>query len=448
MRDINKTIVIVGAGFTGLVSGFQLAQMGWKVTIVEKSKFVGGLASNFMFEDGVELERFYHHWFNHDEHIMKLISDLGLSRNVVWSDSKTGMYLNGRTWKLSSPVDLLKFRELPFWSRVRLGVVTLLIRSIRNWKKIESKSIEEWLRPLVGDRAYDTVWNPLIVAKFSTFASEISAVWMWKKLALRGSTRGVKGAEQLGYFKGGFGKLSEEISSRILELGGEIVLDDEVLRVNVDQNNSQIISSITTSGGRDFHANHFLFTNSFREISRLFKDSAPRDWSAKLDRVNYLGNICLVLRLRESLSGTYWLNVNDPGFPFVGVIEHTNLDSPTSFEGSHIAYLSRYIDTNNNEWVMSETEYFDYAIPYLKKMFPTFSEQSVIDYKVWKSEFAQPVTERNYSAYVPGHETPFINVSVYTMAQIYPEDRGTNYAVREGVLAAKSIDLGPAAYEK
>jgi hypothetical protein len=63
----------------------------------------------------------------------------------------------------------------------------------------------------------------------------------------------------------------------------------------------------------------------------------------------------------------------------------------------------------------------------------------VLEHRVWRAEFAQPVTERNYSQYVPGRETPFVNASISTMAQIYPEDRGTNYAIREGLEVAEHI---------
>ena len=46
----------------------------------------------------------------------------------------------------------------------------------------------------------------------------------------------------------------------------------------------------------------------------------------RLRRIRFLANVCIVLELDRSLSDTYWLNVNDPGFPFVGVIEHTNFE--------------------------------------------------------------------------------------------------------------------------
>lgn len=68
-------------------------------------------------------------------------------------------------------------------------------------------------------------------------------------------------------------------------------------------------------------------------------------------------------------------------------------------------------------------------------MFPAMEASWIVEYAVWRSEHAQPVTERDYSQYVPAQQTPFDNVLIATMAQIYTEDRGTNYAIREGCKA-------------
>jgi protoporphyrinogen oxidase len=169
----------------------------------------------------------------------------------------------------------------------------------------------------------------------------------------------------------------------------------------------------------------------------FFEAAADAHWIADLKRVKYLGNICLVLRLSHSLSETYWLNVNDPGFPFVGVIEHTNFDSPDSYNGTHVIYLSRYLAVEDSVWSYTDEEYFRFAMHYLKRMFPMLTW--VIDYKVWRFEYAQPITERKYSSYVPKNETLFENGFISTMAQIYPEDRGTNYAIREGRRVADKL---------
>jgi hypothetical protein len=69
-------------------------------------------------------------------------------------------------------------------------------------------------------------------------------------------------------------------------------------------------------------------------------------------------------------------------------------------------------------------------------MFPALQRSWIQDFRIWSAEYAQPVTERGYSSYVPGRNTPYANTWISTMAQIYPEDRGTNYAIREGQATA------------
>lgn len=428
-------VAIVGAGFTGLVTALDLAQAGKMVCVLEADDRPGGLAGTFRFSDGVEVEKFYHHWFNNDVHVPELVRDLGMDGDVLTHPSSTGMYLNGRIWKLSKPMDVLRFSALPLIDRIRLGLLVFQVQMISDWRKIEHLSIREWLEPLCGKTVYDVVWRPLIRSKFSVFEDDISAVWMWKKLVLRGGTRGKGGGEQLCYFRGGFGRLTEKLAQRVVELGGVIRYGTPVDGVETADN--RVVS--LRAGGERIEAREFLCTPSLTQIADVFEGAAPKDWVARLRRVRYLGNVCLILRLDRSLSGTYWMNVNDPGFPFVGVIEHTNFDSPENYRGSHIVYLSRYLSVEDPIWSYSDAEYLEFALPYLQTMFPYFDRSWIIDSAVWRSAYAQPVTEKHYSQYVPGRETPFDNVLISTMAQIYPEDRGTNYAIREAKDVSRTI---------
>nr|WP_247749273.1 NAD(P)/FAD-dependent oxidoreductase [Rhizobium sp. L245/93] len=428
-------VVIVGGGFTGLTAAYVLSKQGLKVRVIEADSEVGGLAGTFEFNDGVRLEKFYHHWFNNDVHVPELVKELGMEGDIVTLPSRTGMYFNGRMWKLSTPMDLMRFTALSFVDRIRLGLLVFQVRRVKDWKQIEHLSIREWLESLAGKRVYKVVWEPLIESKFSVYAEAVNAVWMWKKLVLRGSTRNDKGGEELAYFKGGFGRLADAMVMAIREAGGEVGVGEKVLGITAE--GGQLVSVQTRNG--DIEGKQFLFTPAFPIIADIFGENAPQEWRERLRRVRYLGNMCLVLRLKRSLSDTYWLNVNDPGFPFVGVIEHTNFDVPENYKGSHIAFLSRYLAVEDPVWSFSDEEYVDFALEHLKRMFPEMERSWVIEHRVWRSEYAQPVTERNYSSYVPGRETPFGNAFISTMAQIYPEDRGTNYAIREGRDIARHI---------
>ena len=430
-------VAIVGAGFTGLSAALDLARAGQRVLVLDGDSGPGGLAGTFQFRDGVTIEKFYHHWFDNDRYVPQLVRELGLEGEIQIMPSKTGMYFNGRHWRLSTPLDLLRFKPLSLIDRIRLGLLVLRVRSVKDWRAIEHLTIREWLEPLCGKNVYRVVWQPLIDNKFGVFADAINAVWMWKKLVLRGSTRDAKGGEQLAYFKGGFGRLAQAMADEITRLGGRVQYGAPVSALGLSSDGQQVQSVQTVQGS--YTAREFLFTPALPIIADIFQGSAKADWLASLRRVKYLANACLVLQLDRSLSDTYWLNVNDPGFPFVGVIEHTNFDSPANYDGKHIVFLSRYLAKEDPLWAMDDAAYLDFALSHLQRMFPAMQRDWIRDYQIWRADYAQPVTERNYSSYVPAAETPFANARISTMAQIYPEDRGTNYAIREGRAAAQAL---------
>jgi protoporphyrinogen oxidase len=430
---LKKTINIVGGGFTGLTMGYYLAKAGWVVNIFEKDAEVGGLAGSFKVE-GENLEKFYHHWFTNDLHIMDLIKELNCEDHIIIRPTRTGMYYSNNFFKLSSPLDLLKFKPLNLINRIRLGFVVLAVRTVKDWMKLERITAKDWLTKICGKQGYTVVWEPLLKGKFGRYAESVSAVWFWNKLKLRGGSRGEKGKENLAYYKGGFASLADSMMKEIHNMGGMVHVNRAVVAVTNDE--------IKTADGEVFKADKTVLTIPLPLISNLLKEAVDTSYIDQLNKIQYIGNVCLTLELKQSLSEIYWLNVNDPGFPFVGVIEHTNFESKETYKGRHIVYLSKYLPTDETLYNMKEKEFFDYAMPYIKKMFPLFTEDWVLDYHVWKEAYSQPLVTLHYSKLIPGFTTPLPNVLINTMAQIYPEDRGTNYAVREGKLMAQKLIKG------
>ena len=71
-------------------------------------------------------------------------------------------------------------------------------------------------------------------------------------------------------------------------------------------------------------------------------------------------------------------------------------------------------------------------------MFPDLRDEAVLAAHVWRAQYAQPVVERGYRRLLPDTRTPVTNLFLATMAQIYPQDRGTNYAIRQGREVARA----------
>ena len=427
MNSTHKTqVTIVGGGFTGLTAAYELAKTGISVTVLEAESEIAGLAAAFNV-GGEKLDRFYHHWFTNDKEVMQLIDELGLNDRVEINPTNTGVYYANNFFKLSTPWDLLNFTPLSFFDRIRLGLLALRARRVKDWMVLEDKTAHEWLRELGGDNVYRIVWEPLLKGKFGPYAEQVSAVWFWNKLKLRGGSRGKSGEERLAYFKGGFVGLADALAQRIIDLGGRIETNAPVSVISpVDG-----VWQTTTSQGI-ITSDRVIVTTALPLIADMVRDWASEDYVKSLNRIQYIGNVCLVLELDRPLSKTYWLNVNDPNFPFVGVIEHTNFERPETYGGNHIVYLSKYLPHTDLMYSMSADELLDYALPYLQKMFPKMERNWIRRHHLWRARWSQPVVEKNYSKLIPSEDGPKDGFHICSMAQIYPEDRGTNYAIREG----------------
>lgn len=426
-------VVVVGAGFTGLSAAHALAKTGLRVAVIEADASLGGLAGAFEVA-GNPLDKFYHHWFTSDTHVMDLIREVGLAQDIMLNPTNTGIYYANNFFKLSTPWDLLRFTPLSLFDRIRLGLLTLRARRVTDWQALESLTAQEWLLKLGGKRVYDVVWRPLLLGKFGPYAESVSAVWFWNKLKLRGGSRGKDGVEQLAYLHGGFIRLADALAERIRHLGGKITLSQPVQTITRSEHGWQV-----TSADQQWQGRRVLVTTALPLAADFIADWADTALLHKLRGIDYLGNTCLVLELSRPLSGTYWLNINDPSFPFVGVIEHTNFEDAAHYGGHHIVYLSKYLPHTDPLYAYDADTMLAYALPYLRRMFPDLDASWILKHHLWKARWSQPVVIKHYNQLIPDSREVGDGFYLASMAQIYPEDRGTNYAVREGLAIADAI---------
>ena len=421
-------VAVVGAGFGGLAAAYELSKAGSNVTVLERDNSLGGLAATFN-AGGQDLEKFYHHWLGTDKEIFDLIREIGFGHKLTFKSSKVGIYYAAKTFKFSSPLDLLKFEPLPFLSRLRFGVSILYSWTLKNTKYLETVTAEEWLVKVAGAKSYETVWRPLLIGKFGEdFYREVAAIWIWNKLIQRGKSRDKRAKEFLGYYQGGFSEFIRDLTKEIKDRGAEVELNANVTRIREGLGSS--VDLLVNGRWRGF--DKVIYTGHVPELVSMYKASGFIKQANDLNCIKYLANVCLILETTASLSDTYWLNVNDLSFPFVGIIEHTNFEGKDKYDGKHLIYLSKYVPSSHPLYAMTRDEMTDFAIPHIKRLFPEFQASSISNSFLWKADFAQPLITKNYSSFIPSVETDIPNFFLSTMAQVYPQDRGTNYAVKLG----------------
>jgi protoporphyrinogen oxidase len=338
-------VAVVGGGYAGLAAAERLVARGAVPTVFERSGRLGGLAMTLSV-GGDEIEKYYHHWFTSDRDVLGLVHDLDLADRLRWISPVMGIFCRGEIHRFTSPIDLLRFKPFSWRAKLRFGAVTLFLQRYPRRQTFEGVSAASWLRRVAGREVYETVWGPLLRAKFGRRAPDVSMAWIWSKMRLRGRSRTQDGTEEaLGYLEGGFGVLTRRLAAEIERRGGFVRTTERVERISPRPGGG---FDVRTPRGVE-HFDAVISTVAPPILARLAPD-LPADYRGRLEAIDHFAILCTLLVLRERISPIYWMNVSDPEVPFGGLIEHTNFVSPKRYGGRHLAYVSHYVDPEDDVW--------------------------------------------------------------------------------------------------
>jgi protoporphyrinogen oxidase len=430
MTPKKLSTAIIGAGIGGLSAAYDLARAGRDVTIYEAADNVGGLAAGFKEPHwDWSVERFYHHWFASDEHILGLIEELGWSDKVLFPRPVTVMYYNGKFYPFDSISAALMYPGLGWGiNKIRFGLVGLYLRLSSNWQSLEKTTVDAWMRKWAGEKVYESMWEPMMIGKFGEeYAKVVNMAWFWARLHAR-TTR-------LGTFEGGFQAFADQFAERLREMGVSILLKTPVESIHSVEKG--VTLSISETGKQTF--NQVLVTTSPGLLAHL-APGLPDTYLKGLFSLKSMGAVVMVLSLEHQLSreGYYWFNIpKSAGFPFLSLVEHTNFLPPEHFGGDHILYVGDYLSQNHEYFDLTKEELLTRFLPHLPKFNPDFSPEWVKKTWVFRTKYAQPVPLINHSQNIPDIRTPLSGLYFASMSQVYPWDRGTNFAVEIGRRAAE-----------
>ncbi|MCC7447491.1 MAG: NAD(P)/FAD-dependent oxidoreductase [Anaerolineae bacterium] len=428
-------IGIIGAGAAGMSAAYDLLKAGHSVTIFEGGSRVGGLAAGFRDEGwDWELEKFYHHWFQSDADILGLIDELGWTDKVLFPRPKTSMWSKGKAYLFDNPLSMLLFPNLPLIPKIRFGLVGLYLRLTNNWQPMERYTAEAWLIKYMGQTAYEALWRPMLIGKFGDLYRDVTMAWFWARI----HTRTVK----LGTFEGGFQRFLDMFAERLQHMGATLCLNTPVQNIRGDGNTLKITAGEQTS---DFDV--VINTTSPAAMLKLAPDLSSA-YADQLRSLKNMGAVVVVLALKHQLltDNTYWLNLpaNSPDkskseFPFLALVEHTNYMDRRHYGGDHLVYCGDYVPMDHEYFKLSDDALAERFIEALRTFNPAFTPDWIRKRWVFRAPYAQPIPFVNHSRNIPDTRTPIPGLYFASMSQIYPWDRGTNYAVGLGRRVAAQV---------
>ena len=427
-------IAVVGAGLAGLTAAYRLTQSGHRVRVFERYPRPGGLA-RILEVGGEPLEAFYHHLFTSDRACVALAEELGVGDLIEWLPSRMGIWTEGRLWDFGTPMSLLRFRPLGPVDKLRFVLATLRLQATARYQQFENVTAAEWIRRTQGERVWRAVWGPLFYQKFADRAEQVAMVWLWGKLRLRGRSRSESGmGERLGYMRGSFARLVTALEDRITAAGGEFLLSEPVRRIERADDRFQVVKR-----GSALPADQVVVAAPVPDHIEIAGHLVAEGELRRLQGLQATSAICTVLEMSHSLTPFYWLNIADPEMPFGGLIEHTNYIPRERYGGRHILYISNYLFPDHPLYRATKDDVLRSYLPALRRVNPAFDRSWILANHHVRADYAQPVVTVGYREQIPAMRSSVPGLYLCCMAQIFPEDRGMNYAIAYGDRVARLI---------
>jgi protoporphyrinogen oxidase len=442
-------IAVVGAGMTGLVAAYRLGTERHEVVVFERWPGLGGQAATMDAGGGVTIERYYHHLFTSDRHIAELCREIGISDELAVWPSTVGMFAEGELHPFTTPMDLLRYKPMSPLARVRMGAaVVLLQKRLNDVRPLESLTAKEWVERWMGKQAWTKIWGPLLRGKFGDQADQISMSWLWAKLRNRRQASGEEARQELlVYPRNSFESIFLRLRESIEQQGGEVRIDCPAARLTRDGDGFLVWAGAPGSFRRGHDPRSFeargeperfdavIATVPSDIFEQLLGEELRADvgeaYLAKARGIEYHAALCLVLELDRTFHPFYWTNVVDEDLRFIGLIEHTNLVGADHYGGRHFLYVANYLPHGHELLDLDLDGLLSVYEPGLRKVNPAFSRGWIRESWLFREPAGQPVVLPNHPQRMPPYETGVAGLLLANTTQVYPDDRGTNYAVRE-----------------
>jgi protoporphyrinogen oxidase len=409
---MNKQVIILGAGVSGLSLAWRLSKQGVDVHLLESERIVGGLAGTLR-EDGYCMDIGPHSFFTEDMEIRDTVLKL-FDNTMVPSPRKVKFYYQGKYLDYPLTAYGVLF-QMGFWSGVRAGA-SFLKSKIKPHVRIapDDETVEDWAIGSFGAHLYHTFFKPYTEQFWKVPCDELSSrsipthtrmsfintLRLLLKRRFSKTDWSLIEREMLPtyYPDSGFGEIAERIAHAAQILGSHIHLGSSA--VGVDKLSGARWRVRYSSNGElgEIEGDHVVSTIPLNLFIKMLKPSPPSEVTASANKLDYRSLMALgmVTEKQNILNCGYIYVLNRP---YNRISEMNEFNRATSPAGENIIMVEIPCLTDSAAWKASKEQIFEMCIGSLSEDI-SLGPGDVKRLLLIRTPHAYPIYRKDYAKYL------------------------------------------------
>ncbi|HRZ85787.1 MAG TPA: FAD-dependent oxidoreductase [Candidatus Paceibacterota bacterium] len=296
MAKKRKKILILGAGFTGLVSAYYLSK-DFNVTVIEKEDFIGGTARGFTHGDFL-LDSGPHKLYTELPGIMEEISSLV---PLVKVQKKNSIYLKGKYFDF--PLKLSQIATKIPVTAVKTGF-SIFTKSL---SKRPDDSYENFLINRFGKTLYELSFKDYAFKVWNSDPQKLDPELAKRRVAVKSVSQLIKSiifknnkeisAEYFYYPEKGIKNLLDQLNKEITKNKGKILTNSKIQEIKISKSKIQYV----LVNGKKIKADYYVSTIPLDDLYNLTENNHQKE-SEELIRYNKLNIIYFVLNKPRAMN--------------------------------------------------------------------------------------------------------------------------------------------------
>ena len=334
----------------------------------------------------------------------------------MWRPTAMGFMYRNQVYPMNTAMDLMRFSPLTLIERVRMGWMGLRARALGRAPAMDNISAADWIRGMIGERAFDILWKPLLSAKIGDHYPALPALWLSSRMSREKSSQ----QEVKGCLRRGYKSLIEAFERRLRERGVTIEFKARIQAIERDSERMAVVRE----GGARATFDTVISTSPLIQFQRMTSELGLPAKLAGL-KLDYQGVVSGIFLTREPMTHYYWMPWVDSGATAQGAIEMSNLVPLERSAGLHVNYLVNYTHRESELFRKSDDEIFAIYRADLARLYPK-AGATIVDQFVFRAPFVEPIWTVGYQSLRPAPSVIPGKLYLACTAQVYPRVNSWN----------------------